>query len=71
MVSDPEATMSHLTQITQRHCRDGWRDIAFIAAAVLLTALAIGATTSKGVGRPVEHAWSVTVVDTNTQLPIR
>jgi len=63
--------MSHLSQIAQRHGRDNWRDLVFIAAAVLLTALSIGATTSKAVGNPTVHTWSVTVVDPNTQLEMR
>ena len=63
--------MSHLRQIEARHGRDGWRDVAFIAAAVMLTALAIGATTSKAVGKPSEHVWSITVVDPDTQLEMR
>ena len=63
--------MNHLSQIKVRHGRDGWRDLAFIAAAVMLTALAIGATTSKAVGKPSEHTWSVTVVDPDTQLEMR
>jgi hypothetical protein len=62
--------MSHLNQIANRHGRDRWKDVIFIAAAVLLTALSIGATTSKGVGKPVEHTWTLTVVDPTTQLEI-
>jgi len=63
--------MSNLNQIAHRHGRDRWKDAVFIGFAVLLTALSIGATTSKGVGKPVEHSWSVQVVDpdTNTELP--
>lgn len=63
--------MTYLSEIVQRHGRDGWRDFAFIAAAVLLTALAIGATTSKGIGKPDQHEWSVIVVDPDTQVEIR
>ena len=63
--------MSHLSHIAHRHGRDGWRDFVFIAAAVLLTALAIGATTSRGVGKPTEHSWSVTVIDPDTNAEIR
>jgi hypothetical protein len=62
--------MSRLNQIATRHLRDRWKDIVFIGAAVLLTALAIGATTSKAVGKPVEHTWSVQVVDPHTNQDI-
>src|SRR5947199_1497 len=37
--------MSHQNQIKTRHGGDRWKDAIFIGAAVLLTALAIGATT--------------------------
>ena len=62
--------MSHLVEIACRHERDRWRDAIFIGAAALLCALAIGATTSKGVGRPDKHQWSVIVVDPSTNLDI-
>jgi hypothetical protein len=62
--------MSNLNQIAQRHGRDRWKDMVFIGFAVLLTGLAIGATTSKGVGKPVEHSWSVQVVDPGTNLEL-
>jgi len=62
--------MSNLKQIEHRHGRDRWKDLVFIAAAVLLTGLSIGATTSQGVGKPVEHQWSVQVVDFNTNVDI-
>ncbi|MBA2540312.1 MAG: hypothetical protein H0V17_11795 [Deltaproteobacteria bacterium] len=62
--------MSNLKQIEHRHGRDRWKDAVFIAAAVLLTALSIGATTSQGVGKPVEHQWSVQVVDPDTNVEI-
>jgi len=61
---------SHLACIALRHDRDRWRDAAFIGAAVLVTALAIGATTSKGVGRASAHTWSVSVVDPDTQIAL-
>jgi predicted secreted protein len=63
--------MNHLNEIAHRHGRDRWRDAVFIGVAVLLTALAIGATTSTGVGRPGEHTWSVIVVDPDTQTEMR
>ena len=62
--------MSNLKQIATRHGRDRWKDVVFIAAALLLTALSIGATTSKGVGKPTDHQWSVQVVDPNTNVEI-
>lgn len=60
---------NNLTQIESRHGRDRWKDALFIGLAVLLTALSIGSVTSKGAGKPVEHAWSVKVVD-DTGTPI-
>ena len=62
--------MSNLKQIAQRHGRDHWKDAIFIAAAVLLTALSIGATTSKGVGKPVEHTWTIQMVDPETNVAL-
>jgi hypothetical protein len=62
--------MSNLKQIAQRHGWDRWKDAIFIGAAVLLTALSIGATTSKGVGKTTEHTWSVQVVDPDTNLAL-
>jgi len=62
--------MSNLNQIANRHGRDRWKDAVFIGAAVLLTALSIGATTSKGVGKTVEHSWSVVLVDPSTNTEI-
>lgn len=62
--------MSYLSEIVQRHRRDWWRDVGFVAAAVLLTALAIGATTSKGAGTPSRHDWSITLVDPDTHARI-
>jgi hypothetical protein len=62
---------SHLTRIAHRHDRDRWRDLIFIGAAVLVTSLAIGATTSKGIGEATAHQWSVIVVDAVTQVELR
>ena len=50
--------MSNLNEIEIRHGRDRWKDAIFIAAAVLLTALAIGSVTSKAAGKPHDHQWS-------------
>ena len=62
--------MSNLKQIENRHGRDRWKDLIFIGAAVVLTALSIGATTSQAVGKRVEHQWSVQVVDPDTNVEI-
>lgn len=63
--------MSHLNQIARRHGRDRWKDLVFIGAALLLTALSIGATTSQGVGSPTERTWSVEVVDPDTNVALK
>jgi hypothetical protein len=62
--------MSNLNEIKQRHGLDRWKDAAFIVAAVLLTAVSIGAVTSKGAGKPGAHHWNgqVTVVETNLEI---
>jgi len=60
--------MRHLQQIEQRHRPDRWRDIIFVAAAVLLTALAIGSVTSKAIGSRPEHAWTLTVLEGNLEV---
>ena len=57
-----------LKTIKQRHGRDGWKDALFIGVAVLLTALSIGAVTSKAAGKPTEHKWSVTVIESNLEI---
>jgi hypothetical protein len=54
--------------IKRRHGGDGWKDALFIGVAVLLTALSIGAVTSKAAGKPTEHKWSVTVVESNLEI---
>lgn len=60
--------MSHLTQIAHRHGWDRWKDAAFIASAVLLIALSIGAVTSQGAGKGYTHQWTVTVVESNLEI---
>jgi hypothetical protein len=55
--------MSGFDGIRKRHHQDRWKDGLFIALAVLLTALSIGAVTSKAAGHPAQHQWSVTVVE--------
>ncbi|MBX3159909.1 MAG: hypothetical protein KF773_28330 [Deltaproteobacteria bacterium] len=51
----------NLNQIERRHGRDSWKDALFIGLALLLTALSIGAVTSKATGKPIETKWEVTV----------
>lgn len=55
--------MSSLKEIAVRHGRDHWKDVVFIAAALLLTALSIGSVTSRAAGTTQPHPWSVTVVE--------
>ncbi|HEY5922680.1 MAG TPA: hypothetical protein VIV11_13455 [Kofleriaceae bacterium] len=50
--------MSNLNEIKARHGWDRWKDAVFIAAAVLLTALSIGAVTSQAAGKPTDHQWT-------------
>ncbi|HEX2687224.1 MAG TPA: hypothetical protein VHN14_11425 [Kofleriaceae bacterium] len=60
--------MKNLQQIEQRHRADRWRDIIFVAAAVLFTALSIGMLTSKVVGSVTEHPWTLTVLEGNVEV---
>ena len=60
--------MSTLQQIEQRHRPDRWRDVIFVAAAVLLTALSIGALTSKAVGSVTERQWTLTVLEGSVEV---
>jgi hypothetical protein len=60
--------MSNLQQIEQRHRPDGWRDIVFVAAAILLTALSIGSVTSKAAGSVTAHQWTLTVLEGNVEV---
>jgi hypothetical protein len=60
--------MSTLQQIEQRHRPDRWRDVIFVAAAVLLTALSIGALTSKAAGSVTERQWTLTVLEGNVEV---
>jgi hypothetical protein len=65
MSNQPEDRPS-LREIQVRHGWDRWKDASFIAVAVLLTALSIGAVTSQAVGKPLNREWTVTVIDTQT-----
>ena len=60
--------MSNLQRIEQRHRPDRWRDIAFAATAILLTALSIGAVTSKAAGSVAEHTWTLTVLESDVEV---
>jgi len=60
--------MSNLNEIKKRHGKDPWKDAGFIAAALLLTALAIGSVTSKAAGKPHEHQWKLTVTETPLEI---
>jgi hypothetical protein len=59
--------MSNLNQIAQRHGWDRWKDVAFIGAALLMTALAIGSVTSPA-GKAPTHEWTVTVIESNVEV---
>lgn len=59
--------MSTLKQIEVRHGRDRVKDILFIVAAVVLTALSIGSVTSKAAGTN-EHKWSLSVVESAPEI---
>ncbi|HSD85892.1 MAG TPA: hypothetical protein VLB44_00200 [Kofleriaceae bacterium] len=58
---------TNLKSIEKRHGTDRWRDIFFIGAAVLLTALSIGAVTSKAAGR-AKDPWTVQVIESNVEI---
>jgi len=61
--------MSTLNEIAHRHGLDRWKDALFIGAAILLTALSIGAVTSKAAGTN-EKEWndSVVVIESNLEI---
>jgi hypothetical protein len=58
----------NLNEIAERHVKDRWKDALFIAAAVLLTALALGAVTSKATGKPSEIQGKVEVRYSNFEI---
>lgn len=60
--------MSNLNEIAHRHGRDRWKDAVFIGLAVLLTALSIGSVTSKAAGKPGDHAYTLTVTESNLEI---
>jgi len=55
--------MGNLHEITQRHGRDTWKDVLFIVAAVVLTAVSLGSVTSKAAGSTTHHEWNLAVVE--------
>lgn len=60
--------MSNLNEIAHRHGRDRWKDAFFIVCAVLLTAVSLGAVTSKAAGKPHPIEGQVTVVESNLEI---
>jgi hypothetical protein len=60
--------MSNLQRIEQRHRPDRWRDLIFVAAAILLTALSIGSLTSKAAGSVSEPQWTLTVLESAVEV---
>lgn len=60
--------MGNLNEIKVRHGRDHWKDAVFIVAAVLLAAVSIGSVTSKTAGKPREHQWKVTVIESSPEI---
>jgi hypothetical protein len=60
--------MGNLKEIEHRHGRDRWKDAGFIAAAVLLTAMAIGSVTSQAAGKPTEREYTLTVQYGNLEI---
>jgi hypothetical protein len=60
--------MSNLKEIQNRHGWDRWKDVAFICAALLMIALALGAVTTRAAGKPPTHEWGVTVLETPVEI---
>ncbi len=60
--------MSNLTEIEHRHEKDRWKDAGFLVLAALMVALAIGAMTSKGAGKPIKHVWTLTVTESPVEI---
>jgi hypothetical protein len=57
-----------LKEIVYRHGGDRWKDAGFIAAVVILMAFAIGATTSKAVGKPMQFHDHVVIIQGPAEL---
>lgn len=60
--------MSNLKEIAQRHGWDRWKDAAFIGAALLMTAIALGSVTSQAAGKAPTHDYVLTVIESNVEL---
>lgn len=60
--------MSDLHLIAQRHRPDRWGDMIFLAGAVLLAALSLGAVTSRAVGSVSPREWTVTVLESGLEV---
>jgi hypothetical protein len=60
--------MGNLHRIEQRHRPDHWRDLIFVAGAVLLVVLSIGSLTSKAAGSVPAREWTVTVIEGNLEV---
>ena len=60
--------MSNLQRIELRHRPDRWRDITFVIAAALLTALAIGSLTTQAAGSVSERTWTLKVFESNLEV---
>jgi hypothetical protein len=60
--------MSNLKEIQVRHGWDRWKDAAFIAAALLMTALALGSVTSRAVGSVSPRSWGVSVIESPVEI---
>jgi len=57
-------------EIEQRHRSDRRRDIMFVAGALLLAALSLGAMTNKAAGRGHQRVWTVTVTETAPEVQV-
>lgn len=62
--------MSSLHEIEQRHRSDRTRDILFVAGALLLAALSLGAMTGQVAGRGHKRTWSVTVTESAPEVMV-
>lgn len=63
--------MSNLNEIQARHGWDRWKDALFIAAAVVMTALALGAVSSQAAGDPPTRHYELTVIESNVEIDNR
>lgn len=60
--------MSNLKEIQNRHGWDRWKDVAFIGAALLMTALAINSVTSLAAGEAPKREWKLSVHETSPEV---